>query len=329
MNHLYPIFVRTGRSPQVFNAGFIDEHGKIVISPRFEDATNFREGRASVRLNQLWGAIDEHGNLLFPCTRLYPLLFVNGFAIIRTKLNENEERRGYLQLDGTMLVEPKYVLASNFECGMAWVSDGEMHGFINEKGEEVIPLVFQDVRDFGEGVAPVKLDGKWGYIDPVGNSVIRPQFEAAMTFREGLARVSVGGLWGFIDHSGAFVIEPQFAMVYDFHSGLSVTGWKKRGPKGYINKSGRCVIEPAYEHAKNFSEGFACVTASNQRFSHFINPDGKRSFPGNFLSAESFYMRRALVEAKKTVAYIDTEGQTIWEGPVVDRPVTSFYGQLR
>ena len=90
----------------------------------------------------------------------------------------------------------------------------------------------------------------------VGNSVIRPQFEAAMTFREGLARVSVGGLWGFIDHSGAFVIEPQFAMVYDLDSGLSVTGWKKRGPKGYINKSGRCVIEPAYEHAKNFSEGF-------------------------------------------------------------------------
>lgn len=329
MNHLYPIFVRTGRSPRKFNAGFMDGQGNTVIAPEFEDATNFRAGRASVQLNQLWGSIDEQGSFLFPCTRIYPLLFVNGFAVIREKFGATEERRGYQRLDGTMIVEPKYVLASDFECGMAWVSDGHAHGFINESGEETIPLVFQDVRDFGEGLAPVKLDGKWGYIDSLGNSVIRPQFDAAMTFREGLARVNVGGQWGFIDHSGAFVIEPQFAMVYDFHLGLSVTSWEKRGPKGYIDKSGRCVIEPAYEYAKNFSEGFACVTASNQQFSHFINPDGERSFLGDFLSAESFYMQRALVETKKTVAYIDTEGQTVWEGPVVDRPVTSFYGQLR
>jgi len=98
-----------------------------------------------------------------------------------------------------------------------------MHAFINEKGEEAIPLVFQEVRDFGEGVAPVKLGGKWSYIDPVGNTVIRPQLEAAMTFSEGLARVAVGGLCGFIDHSGAFVIEPQFATVYSFIRGYQLT----------------------------------------------------------------------------------------------------------
>jgi hypothetical protein len=329
MSQLYPIFVRIGRSPQEFRAGFADQHGKTVVTPTFEDATNFHDGHASVRLNQLWGTINEEGDFLFPCTRLYPLLFVNGFAVIREKLSEKEERRGYLRSDGTMVVEPKYVLASNFECGMAWVSDGHSHGFINERGEEVIPLVFQDVRDFREGVAPVKVDQKWGYIDPLGSCVIKPQFDAAMSFREGLARVSVDGLWGFIDHSGAFAVEPRLAMVYDFHSGLSVASWKKRGPKGYIDKSGRCVIEPAYQHAKHFTEGLACVTAPDQRFSHFINPDGGRSFQGDFWTAESFYMQRALVETEKTIAYIDTEGRTVWEGPVVDRPVTSFYGQLR
>lgn len=329
MSHLYPIFVRTGQSPQKFRAGFIDERGLTVISPMFEDASNFREGCASVQASRLWGTIDRGGNLLFPCTRLYPLLFVNGFAIIREKSGSTEERRGYLRRDGMMVIEPKYVLAADFECGRAWVSDGHTHGFVNDKGEEVIPLVFEDVRNFGEGIAPVKLDGRWGYIDVSGNSVISPQFEAAMPFREGLARVSVGGLWGFVDRSGAFVIEPRFAMVHDFRSGLAVTTWEKRGPKGYIDKSGECVIQPAYEFAKNFAEGFACVTASNQQFSHFINPDGERSFSGDFWSAESFYMQRALIQTKRTIGYIDTTGQTMWEGPVVDRPVTSFYGQMR
>ena len=118
-------------------------------------------------------------------------------------------------------------------------------------------------------------------------------------------------------------------MVYDFHSGLSVASWEKRGPKGYIDQSGRCVIPPTYGYAKHFVEGFACVTASDQRFSHFIKPDGERAFSGDFWTAESFYMQRALVQTEKIIKYIDTDGNTIWEGPVIDRPVTSFYGQFR
>lgn len=41
--------------------GFADAHGEIVIEPQFEEAGDFREGRAEVKKNGLMGLIDKHG----------------------------------------------------------------------------------------------------------------------------------------------------------------------------------------------------------------------------------------------------------------------------
>jgi hypothetical protein len=145
-----------------------------------------------------------------------------------------------------------------------------------------------------------------------------------MPFREGTARVCVGDRWGFIDHNGEFTIPPKFAMVWDMYAGLAVAYTEKRSPKGFIDKSGEFVIEPAYEHVRNFQEGLACVTPFNQRFTSFINTSGKMAFAGEFWSAESFYMERALVKTEKTISYIDTDGRVVWEAPIVDRTVLPF-----
>jgi WG containing repeat len=324
MKQLYPIFVRTGRSPRKFEAGFIDAHGAVVISPVFEDAGDFRDNQSPVQMGRHWGLIDMQGEFLFPCKWAFPTRFVNGYAVIRDKRGSKPERRGYLRLDGTWIVEPKYVLATAFSCGRAQVFDGNSYGFINENGDEVIPLVFKDARRFSEDVAPVKLDEKWSYIDVVGNSAIRPQFDAAMPFNEGLARVSVNGSWGFINHAGEFVIPPQFAMVWDMHSGLAVASTEKKSPKGFIDKTGKFAIEPAYEYVSNFQEGVACVTPVNQSLQSFIGPNGEQAFAREFWSADSFYMQRALVKTEKTIAYIDIKGQTVWETPIVDRTVLPF-----
>ena len=299
----------------------MDAQGVVAISPVFEDAGDFHDNHSPVQLDRRWGLIDMQGEFLFPCEWEFPTPFVNGYAVIRDKQGSKPERRAYLRLDGTWIVEPKYVLATPFSCGMAQVFDGSSCGFINEDGEEAIPLVFKDARDFSEGLAPVILDEKWGFIDVFGNSAIRPQFDAAMPFNEGLARVSVNGNWGFINHAGEFVISPQFAMVWDMHSGLAVAYTEKKSPKGFIDKTGRFVIEPAYEYVSDFQESLARVTPMNQRLQSFIGLDGEQAFAREFWSADSFYMHRALVKTEKTTAYIDPKGVTVWEAPIVDRIV--------
>ncbi len=86
-------------------------------------------------------------------------------------------------------------------------------GFIDQTGKIRIPLCFDDVGDFSEGLARFERDGVWGYLDESGNVVIEPQFPWAEDFSEGLAKVQITGTvlgydgkWGFIDKTGKIVI---------------------------------------------------------------------------------------------------------------------------
>jgi len=316
MNRLYPIYVRQGRNPRSYKAGFMNAQGETVIAPTFQDARPFSEGLASVQVEQKWGAIDPNGNLVIPCSHTIGLDFFGGVARF-----EDGSRRGLIARDGTVILKPKrYLVISPFREGLAYASDGKQYGFINLRGVEVIPLFFDDVLEFSDGIAPAKLNGKWGFIDQKSGYVLEPRFDAAKPFSEGLARVSLDGKWGYIDRQGEFLIAPRFAMTLDFRSGLASASLDKRGPYGFIDRSGEFFVDPAYAHPVYFSEGLAAVTPMGQRFSHFINIRGERAFAGEYLGAHDFKDGLCRVSTLETIAYIDHQGHTVWQGPYVNRP---------
>ena len=43
----------------------INSLGEMVIKPKFEDISPFYEGLAAVKLNGLWGYLDESGKMIF------------------------------------------------------------------------------------------------------------------------------------------------------------------------------------------------------------------------------------------------------------------------
>lgn len=45
--------------------GFIDQTGKMVISPQFDFAKGFSEGKAVVKVGRKWGFIDRSGRLVW------------------------------------------------------------------------------------------------------------------------------------------------------------------------------------------------------------------------------------------------------------------------
>ncbi len=108
----------------------------------------------------------------------------------------------------------------------------------------------------------IRRGAKWGFIDLRGNSIIPPLFDEEGFFFHGLARVRVGGWWGFINASGRFVIAPKFSAAGDF-AGLFAP--VRAGRKwGYINREGRMVVPPAFQAAASFREGMARVEVWNQ-----------------------------------------------------------------
>ncbi len=73
---------------------------------------------------------------------------------------------------------------------------GVKWGYVNKRGKEVIPLKYDFVMYFGEGIAPVKLNGKWGYIDKKMNEVLSFKYDSAISFSEGIAPIKLNDKWG-------------------------------------------------------------------------------------------------------------------------------------
>ncbi len=87
-------------------------------------------------------------------------------------------------------------------------------GWVNERGEVVIPPRYDEAGDFHEGLAAVNRKGLWGYIDRSGREVIPMAYLAASPFAGGFAAVrTFDNRAGVIDRSGQVVIPFQYDEV--------------------------------------------------------------------------------------------------------------------
>jgi hypothetical protein len=204
-------------------------------------------------------------------------------------------------------------------------------GFIDRSGKVIIPLCFDAVGDFSEGLARFERDGNWGYIDTTGAVVIEPKFPWAEEFSEGLARVQVSGSslgidgrWGFIDKTGKVVIPPDYKEGYGeksnigssgtddaFHDGLAKV--EVNGKTGYIDKAGRLVIPAEFAYAYPFAEGLAAVTKSQSGHDSwgYIDTTGKWVVEPHFEWGSSFQEGLAPVSRKHDCGYIDKAGKLV------------------
>ena len=178
------------------------------------------------------------------------------------------------KVTGEIVVQPNYTAGSEMMANnTALVLEGRKRGFINDKGEVIIPFMYDDASVFFDGLARVMKDGKHGYINLKNETVIPFTFDFADDFKNGMARVQKGGKFGWIDLSGKEVITLQYANAYNFADGLAPVKTAE-GNWGYINPQGNFVLEPKYSDAKAFNNGEALVRADDQYF--FINNTGKR-----------------------------------------------------
>ena len=71
---------------------------------------------------------------------------------------------------------------------------------MNPKKELVVPLGYDSVDVFSEGLAVVKLDGRCGYMNSKGEIVIPMQYLEAKPFRFGVAPVRTEEGWYLISN---------------------------------------------------------------------------------------------------------------------------------
>ena len=80
-----------------------------------------------------------------------------------------------------------------------------------------MPLIYDSVSYFSEGLANVKVNGKVGFIDKTGRFVIPLLYDNASAFKEGLAIVQINYKNGLVDKLGKIIVPPIYDKVGIFH----------------------------------------------------------------------------------------------------------------
>jgi hypothetical protein len=123
--------------------------------------------------------------------------------------------RGYKDIFGNILIEPRFEGAGPFSEGMAYVRVGEYYGYINRQGNMVIPPNYINPKSFSEGVVSVAqytYDGGivYFYLDKIGKRLSSATYGFTGSFNRGRAVVEN------YDEDGAYLIGKDGRIVYTF-----------------------------------------------------------------------------------------------------------------
>ncbi len=237
--------------------------------------------------------------LLFICSGCQAGLPNEQAATLDNRISSQETAK-----TGTQLLYP--VLGTNGK----W-------GYIDTEGTVIIDYIYDKADFFKEGLAAVSSDGKWGFINPDGIFIIKPQYDFCSGFKEGLSKVVIteGNTrkTGFINKEGeTFFRSFLNGNAGNFSEGLAV--FEKDGLYGYIDTNGNICINPQYTYAGEFSEGLAVVVDENCMYG-YIDRNGQvkiqAQYPFNgieYLQYLDFHDGLSLVEIEGKSGFINTDG---------------------
>ncbi|MFN7995456.1 MAG: WG repeat-containing protein [Bryobacteraceae bacterium] len=161
---------------------FIDKTGNPVSDLRFDDAKDFSEGLAAIRIGRKWGFIDKKGRISIPAEYESAEPFSEGLAAVR-----HDGMIGFIDASGSFVIAPRFEYAGSFSDGRAIVSDRSPNGvilyrFISRAGMPAFSGWFVHAAPFVHGLAPVAYEvkgaadrgvrGRFAWIDVSGNPVL-------------------------------------------------------------------------------------------------------------------------------------------------------------
>lgn len=147
--------------------------------------------------------------------------------------------------------KPLYEWVTFSDGLIIYLDYNDKYGYMNASGKVIINPEYDLTYGFHEGIAAVKSGNNWGFIDKSGKLIVQPSFEAVSRngFSEGLCAAQLNGKWGFVDMSGTWVIEPIYECPYrvvngsvgSFHNGFAAVALN--GQLGYVDKFGNSTFD--------------------------------------------------------------------------------------
>lgn len=220
-----------------------------------------------------------------------------------------------------VITNEKYSHISHFRHGLAMAQDKttKKWGFVDRRGNEVIPCIWRNVGILNEYMVAV-VDDKTnlvGYMDIRGKMISPCIWEDGWDFHDGLAKVKQNGRYGMINQLGELVIPCEWkAMGFCSESLIAVKN--DEGKCGFMNRWTKNIdIDFQWKEASMFSEGLAAVQSFENDRLGYINKQGEVVIPFVWKKARDFQNGLALVTRSKKFlwwdkwVYINKKGEIV------------------
>ncbi|MHC5595629.1 MAG: WG repeat-containing protein [Nostoc sp.] len=310
--NLYPINMSISNE-----YGYINQAGQFVVSPQFiNEAKEFSEGFAPVKVNKKWGFINLKEQI-----SISPQYDMVGESF--SLYDEKPEGDDYNDH------------SSSFSGGLAGVKLKGKWGFINQSGKLVIPYKFDKVQKFSGGVATVRVGGLWGVINPEGKWIIQPVNKFPIQFFQGITSLNLSlrdkSGWQIIGDPIIYYRDKSGQLVGDFYNPpllakefqeelaiieIPLRAWQEKrdvyptvatseysavSKCGFQDKQGKVVIKPQFDGCQSFSQGLAAVRVDKKW--GYIDKTGKFVVSPQFDYADSLFEERGLVVSNSKIGF--------------------------
>ncbi len=332
--------------------GFITTAHKLKIPFMYDEVKKFKEARCAVKLYNKWGFINEDGAQVVPFK--YSDVSYSGFCGGLTGV-EQFDKMAVINASGKELTAFKYkdVESSYFNTTLNIIKVGSIgasgewvYGVVDNKGNEIIPLQYSEIKIYDYNVIVAELNGKEGILNyknklmlpfeysgiymskdesPNGTIYKLGKGDNAMVFSlnndkidiwkyeqvqkesEGLRAAVYKTKWGFFDATGAEAVTFKYDTVTGFLGGYAFVKLNKK--VGYVNKSGKEIIPVKYDGIYTFADNMAAVTADGKW--GFINDKFQETVPLQYESVRDFSNGYATVQLNKKSGVVNRLGQVI------------------
>jgi hypothetical protein len=192
---------------------------------------------------------------------------LNSLVLIPIQQNE---RIGFADTTGRILIQPLYDEVGDFIEGLSIVHKNDSVFFINKENTNTLGRVFSDALPFHNGLAPVKVNDKWFLIDRLGE-IKSESYDEVNEMSEELYIIKQANLYGAMDEYGQKIYPCKFEKLGDLKNKCAY--YQLEGKYGFITKTGY-VHKPEFEWISDFSSNEIAIYKLNNKFG-LIKNNGK------------------------------------------------------
>jgi outer membrane protein assembly factor BamD (BamD/ComL family) len=222
-----------------------------------------------------------------------------------------DEKYGYINSTGTIVINPEYDEVGPFRNGLAVVLKGSKFGVINKRNELVVDFKYDEIVDFHEGRAIVLRNEMYNLIDPFGREISSNYLNDLVYFSNGIYSGLMDTSYRFLDKNLTSVSDLNCQEIGDLFEGYSII--RMNDKFGVIDSSLNVKIPAQFDEIQRFNKNVFVYSINSKK--GLISIDGIKLTEPIFdeISEMNPENNTAVSKIGTTISWIKMDGSKLFD----------------